>query len=99
MKSIMQEDDSICFICDERANYQDGPLEEHHVFGGTANRSKSEKHGLKVKLHAFKCHRTGPGAVHNNKIARLTLQAAGQRKFEETHSREEFRKEFGKSVL
>ena len=99
MKSIMQQDKSICYICQQKPNYVDGTLEEHHVFGGTANRPISEKHGLKVYLHAFKCHREGPEAVHKNKQVRLALQAAGQKKFEETHTREEFRKEFGKSML
>jgi len=100
MKSIMQEEDDYnCYICGTPANYVDGALEEHHIFGGTANKKKSEQHGLKVKLHAFKCHRLGPEAVHKNKKVSLVLMAAAQKRFEETHTREEFRKEFGKNRL
>lgn len=99
MKSIMQTDKTICYLCHERANYYDGNLEEHHIFGGTANRDKSEIHGLKVYIHGLKCHREGPGAVHKNRNVDLALKAAGQQKFEESHSREEFMDEFGRNWL
>lgn len=97
MKSIMQnEDDYSCYLCGERANYTDGPLENHHIFGGTANKPISEKYGLKVKLHGFKCHRLGPESVHINKSVRLALQAKAQERFEEVHgSRELFKEKFG----
>ncbi|WP_167955081.1 hypothetical protein [Anaerosporobacter faecicola] len=91
MDSIMQTEKK-CFIC-ARRKY----LEEHHIFGGTANRKKSEKHGLKVWL-CYEDHR-GNSGVHFNRVVDLALKAAGQKKFEETHTREEFRKEFGKSWL
>ncbi len=101
MKSIMQDkNDNICYLCGQEANYQDGPLEEHHVFFGKGNRKKSEKYGLKVNLHAFKCHRLGPGSIHKNKMVRRTLEAKAQERFEEVHgSRELFYKEFGVNRL
>ena len=44
-KSILQEDDEICFLCGGW-----GACEWHHIFGG-ANRKLSEKYGLKVRVH------------------------------------------------
>jgi hypothetical protein len=100
MKSIMQEEDDICYLCGQEANYENGHLEEHHVFFGKGNRKKSEKYGLKVNLHAFKCHRLGPGSVHKNKMVRRALEAKAQEKFEEVHgNRELFYKEFGVNRL
>lgn len=92
----MQQENK-CFLCGENGSRE--PLENHHIFYGTSNRKKSEKHGLKVKLCGFKCHRLGPSAVHNNRTIDLAVKAAGQKKFEETHTRAEFIKEFGKSYL
>lgn len=86
-----------CFICANKKLKNLRNLEEHHIFGGTANRKKSEKHGLKVWL-CYEDHR-GNGGVHFNRAVDLALKAAGQMKFEETHTREEFRAEFGKSWL
>lgn len=91
MDSIMQTKKE-CFICGCQKN-----LEDHHIFGGTANRKKSEKYGLKAWL-CYEHHRENEG-VHLNRILDLTLKAAGQKKFEEEHTREEFRNEFGKSWL
>lgn len=103
MKSIIQETKE-CFLCrleaDQKGYYgpmpEDG-LQEHHIFPGTANRKQSEKHGLKVWLCPN--HHTGPKGVHLNRVLSLSLMGIAQRKFEERHSREEFRKVFGKSWL
>ena len=46
MKSILQTEKK-CYICGCM-----GYVEEHHVFHGTANRKKSERHGLKVWFRA-----------------------------------------------
>jgi len=73
-------------------------LEEHHIFGGIKNRKKSENYGLKVKL-CMMHHRTGKNAAHKSQKTAKILHAAGQKKFEETHTREEFVKEFGKNYL
>lgn len=72
-------------------------LQCHHIFGGTAKRKKSEQYGLKVWL----CyeHHLGKEGVHYNKKMMDYLHTIGQRKFEETHTREQFRQEFGKSYL
>lgn len=92
MKSVIQ-DKKECYICTATKG-----LHDHHVFHGTANRKKSEKHGMKVWLCQHH-HTGGKHAVHNSRITDLYLKKIAQRKFEETHSREEFMKEFGKNYL
>lgn len=74
-------------------------LEEHHIFFGTANRKVSEKNGLKVWLTSEE-HR-GTYGVHG-KFGRdldIKLKQDAQRKYEETHTREEFIKLIGKNYL
>lgn len=95
MKSIIQNKKE-CFIC--RTNY-DAETHEHHIFEGTARRKQSEKYGLKIWL----CHRhhtTDPRySIHYQKQLDLELKQLAQKKFEESHSCEEFIKHFIKSYL
>lgn len=91
MKSIIQ-DEKKCYVCG-----QYHWLENHHIVYGTANRKKSEKHGLKLWLCTE--HHRGTKGVHNNRELDLTLKRLAQTVFEETHTREEFRNIFGKSYL
>lgn len=91
MKSIMQTEKE-CWVC--KKTY---PLEEHHVFGGI-NRRNSEKYGLKVWL-CHNHHNEPPFGVHYDPEFMLFLHKVGQRKFEETHSHEEFMKIFGRNYL
>lgn len=91
MDSIMQ-DEKFCYVCGSRMN-----LQCHHIFGGTANRKKSEKYGLKVWL-CFE-HHLGRDGVHYNKTLMEHMHKVGQETFEKTHTREQFRQEFGKSYL
>lgn len=93
-KSILQKDDTKCFICGSRRW-----LEWHHVFGG-ALRDKSERLGLKVRLCHF-CHNEPPNGVHQNKEIRLKLQAFAQKKAMKYYgwSVEDFRSKFYKSYL
>lgn len=93
MRSILQ---------DRKESYISGStynLEEHHIFFGTANRKVSEKNGLKVWLTSEE-HR-GTYGVHG-KFGRdldIKLKQDAQRKYEETHTREEFIKLIGKNYL
>lgn len=103
MKSVFPQDEGHCFLCDHFGDYDKYTyLEEHHIFGGSSNRKKSEKYGLKVKL-CIKHHRGNVNgnkeAVHFNKEMADILHRIGQKKFEETHTRDQFRQEFGKSWL
>lgn len=98
--SILHEKDGTCYLCVKLNNdysYKRG-LQEHHVFGGVANRPISEAEGLKVYLCLYH-HEEGPEAVQNNKENNRLVQQDAQRAFEETHTREEFTKLFGRNYL
>lgn len=78
-----------CLICGTTRN-----LHKHHCLHGTANRKNAEKYGLWVYLcgehHA---------EVHAKHSLDLQFKQRAQREFEKTHTREEFRRVFGKSWL
>lgn len=95
MRGIIQKDKE-CFLCRKMYGVSTPfGLEEHHIFKGR-NRKKSEKYGLKVWLcHEHHAELHGKDGEDLDKY----LQRIGQKKFEETASREDFRKEFGKSYL
>lgn len=88
MKSIIQQRKE-CYICGTTYN-----LHDHHCIYGTSNRKNSEKYGLKVWLCEY--HHM---LVHSDAQVSLKIKQVAQRKFEETHSRDEFIKVFGKSFL
>ena len=75
-------------------------VERHHIFGGV-NRKKSEKYGFVVPLRPD-LHPNGVNfkrTLENMKID-LFLKQEAQTHYEESiGSREDFRKEFGKSWL
>lgn len=98
MKSIIQEDKTHCFICEQVANGDH--LDCHHVFGA-ANRPLSEKYGLKVFLHHRKCHIFGKNSVHQNAEVGKKVKAIAQKKAMEHYgwSVEDFIKIFGKNYL
>lgn len=97
--SIIQPDRSYCFLCKKRNGYGLNALEEHHIFEGNGKRPVSERYGLKVYLCGVTCHRDGPKSAHKNKEVKDMLHVLAQKKFEETHSREEFKEAFGKSYI
>ena len=104
MRSIMQEDPDICYLCGRPAGATPfgmmDSLEWHHVFEGNPDRKLSEKYGLKVRLHALTCHREGTGSVHKNSQVYQEMMAAGQKAFEKEHgSREDFMRIFRKNYL
>jgi len=93
MKSVLQNEKQ-CYVCGTVCK-----LESHHIFFGTANRKKSEKHGLKVWL-CHNHHTESSASVHRNKGTDLFLKIIAQEHFEaHCGSREDFRQEFGKSYL
>lgn len=94
MRSIIEgKDEKSCFVC----GYA-GKTEVHHIFGGNPNRRLSEKNGLKVHL-CHMHHRDSKQGVHFNPELMEELHTVGQRKFEESHTREEFMRIFGKNYL
>ena len=92
MKSILQ-DKKECFLC--HTTYG---LHEHHVFEGTANRKRSEDTGMKIWL-CGRHHNLSDEGIHFDKKFDLAVKQIAQAKFEETHTRDEFRQIFGKSWL
>lgn len=95
MKSIMNTQKGICYVCGRR-----GFTQEHHIFYGTANRRLSERYGLKVHL-GLEHHIVGPEAVHNgNEELNRKLKQEAQRAFESQHgSRKQFMEIFGRNYL
>lgn len=110
---IIPEGRQVCPDCQRRVNEGDGPycwlcgrngsgdpLDTHHIFGG-ANRSKSDRYGLTVKLCHSRCHIFGKYAVHHNADTMRELHEYGQRLAMARYgwSVDDFRKEFGKNYL
>ena len=84
--SILQGKSKRCYFTDTET----GPLERHHIYFGAGMRQISDKHGFWVWLKP-EWHR-GTSGVHGrdgHKVD-LRLKQDCQRRFEETHSREEF---------
>lgn len=99
MRSIIQDDDTQCYLCGahEGARFQE--MHWHHVFGGP-NRKHSEEYGLKVRLCGYACHEYGPNAVHKNKEVDEALKKKAQTIFEEKcGTREDFMRIFGRNWL
>lgn len=94
MKSILQ-DQKECYITRSREE-----LEEHHIYyGATGLREISEQNGFKVWL-ARPLHTGYLTGIHGgNHSLDLRLKEDCQRKFEETHTREEFAQLIGRSYL
>ncbi|WP_304958370.1 hypothetical protein [Dubosiella newyorkensis] len=87
MKSILQKEKK-CWLCGSTLD-----LHRHHVFGGSANRAKSEKYGLTVYLCAPHHNMSGAG-VHFDKAFDQQLKAWAQKQFEKEYSHELFMKIF-----
>lgn len=92
-KSILTDDYSCCYLCG-RTQW----LEEHHIFGGYADRKISDKNGFVVPLCHW-CHNEPPKGVHHCRGTALKLKRECQAKYEETHTREEFMRLIGRNYL
>lgn len=90
MKSILQ-DEKECFITGSTEG-----LHRHHIYFGR-NRRVSEENGFWVYLRSD--FHTGENGVHHNRGLDLMLKEICQRKYEETHSREEFMQLIGRNYL
>lgn len=104
-KSVIQ-DTKECYLCRLKARkigytgeLSPYGLHRHHMVFGTANRKKAEKYGLWVYVCSEKHHEHGPESPHENREVREMLCRVAQRAFEREHTREEWRREFGKSWL
>ena len=81
-----------CYLCGAVVG-----LEEHHVFGGVANRKLSEKYGLKVWL--CQEHHTGKDGAQYNRALNQSLKRLAQIAFEARHSNEEWMQIIRKNYL
>lgn len=99
-KSILQPKEAkYCYLCALLyGDYRTKRVQEHHVVFGSANRAVSEELGLKVNLCGSH-HGNGKQAVHNNRAMARLLQQEAQKKFEETHTREEWMRRIGRDYL
>ena len=92
-KSILQ-DEKVCFLTGSTEE-----LDKHHIYFGP-NRKISEKHGFWVWLrHDMHIAGSQNKTPHNCRYVDLYLKEKCQRKYEETHSREEFIALIGRSYL
>lgn len=73
-------------------------LHKHHIFCGNPLRKISEMNGFWVWLR-YDWHNIAEYGVHFNRDFDLTLKRECQAKYEETHTREEFRSIIGRSYL
>lgn len=93
VKSIVAPLTNRCLLCGSQKL-----VATHEIFYGTANRKKSIEDGLVVNLCGDH-HNLSSKGVHFDKDLDLKLKQLGQKKWEETHTREEFIKRYGKSYL
>lgn len=90
--SIVQRNKE-CWVCGST-----GVLHRHHIYPGLGRREMSEHFGLWVWLCPYH-HNMSSHGVHSDKSLDLKLKRWGQRKFEETHTRAEWHRYFGRSYL
>ena len=90
--SILQRD-KVCYISGTERN-----LHLHHIYFGTGLRKISDENGFWCYL-TLEYHNGSNKGVHFNRELDLYLKRECQKKFEETHTREEFMKLIGKNYL
>lgn len=93
MKSILQEDKE-CFVTHDTEG-----LHVHHIMNGP-NRRLAEEDGLWIYLRWDHHIENSPYKTpHNDRETDLYYKAMAQKKYEETHSREEWMARYGRSFL
>lgn len=88
---VQPEDWDECCVCGRRAEAC------HHIFGGP-NRKISDREGFTVPL-CNRCHNMSDNGVHFNMSLDRFMKRWAQKKYEETHTREEFLKLIGRNYL
>lgn len=88
-KSLLTDDLEHCYICGREA------LQYHHMIGAH-NRKHATEDGLWIPV-CLECHIR----IHNEHSQRLNyrLKEEAQSAYEQTHSRDDFRRRYGKSYL
>lgn len=91
--SILVNDVDHCVFCGS------SNVEEHHIFFGTSNRPISDKYRLIVPL-CNKHHTGSADSPHRNRVIDLALKCWAQTVYEaRIGTRDDFRREFGKSYM
>ena len=94
MKSIIQNEKK-CFVTGATEG-----LHLHHIFFGSGDRKVSDENGFIVWLRWDMHIADSPNATpHNDRGTDLFYKRMCQRKYEETHSREEFMSLIGRNYL
>ena len=92
LTSVFTEDMDHCYFTGA------APVERHHIFGGI-NRKRSEEYGFVVPLRPD-LHPNGVFAGPDAKEIDTKLKTMAQEYYEEHYgTRDDFRREFGKSYL
>ena len=91
MYSVFTDDLEHCIITGSM------PAAVHHIFPGNPCRKYSEEDGYVIPLRP-ELH-TGHGGIHFNKEFDRHWRRKAQRHYEQTHTREEFIKRYGRSYL
>lgn len=74
-------------------------LHKHHIFGAF-NRQHSEEDGLWIWLRwDYHIENSPHSTPHNDKRVDTFYKKLAQRKYEETHTREEFMQRYGRNWL
>jgi hypothetical protein len=98
-ESILQKKDGRCWLCMRlHGDHGQKYLQKHHVYFGSGLREISEANGFTVYL-CPEHHTDGPEAVHRNAQISREVQRAMQRKYEETHSRQDFMALVGRNYM
>lgn len=98
VKSILQ-DDKECYLCRKYFDTcNDVGLHLHHIYGGWGNRRISDRENFVIYLCPYH-HNCSHNGVHFRHDVDLMIKQECQRKFEETHSREEFMALIGRNYL
>lgn len=90
------QNEKVCFVTGISGEYVF--LHKHHIYEGWGNRQVSEDNGFWVWLLP-EYHNMSNKGVHFNKDFDLALKQSCQRKYEETHTREEFMALIGRNYL
>lgn len=91
-KSRLVEDLEHCVICGKDV------INIHHVFHGVCNRHLADEDGYIIPLCHYH-HNGSTRAIHFNRELDLYWKRIAQEDYENTHTREEFIKRYGKSYL
>lgn len=92
MKSILQSQKE-CFV-----THATEGLHKHHIYPGWGTRQICEREGFYIWLIP-RLHNMSDEGIHFNKGFDLYVKRECQKKYEETHTREEFMKLIGKNYL